>query len=483
MNINCSFIDEFNAHQHIKLLVDNNDIFLYDEKKYSLERLLQAYYCKLNAEIRTVVRSDEEFMPREMTLFNLDAIAAVLNEGENIFIDLTAIEDGAEKTNFLRQIIKLPLENELAGYLFILLEEKDCEDLANKQHHTCQIVKLKKPVDSEIREYVRTTLKNKITDNQKKRLLNSVLGKSLYEVDGIITKLNNTATKQVNEFLEKLESNGTCFDFLLQEFLASSKAYSYWMNDPTNENGVQDYVERGDDIENDITVSLNGKSCHNYIILGNAGSGKTTMVNHWAFKNRDKYIVLQFDSDAAIAGTGIVGAHEQRLNTFIDFVENFNKRADECGGKKIVMFIDEIHRIMGNGGAIGVASTGDMLKTHLMNKHFFVVGATTIKEYEASIAYDEPLSRRFWTSDLHDMTMAEVVETLQKFAKNNYDFTLNKGLAEIVIENSKKIERKPTMPAAPVKLLDFCLSYCQNKRLPLTKDIIVKIAAKRCIEE
>lgn len=478
-NYNCSFLKDLNDYQRVKFIVNHNDIFYSGGEKLNLESLLRSVYRWQGIELKTILRCDEAYMPTEMSLFSLDKIADDLMEGLYLFLDLTVIENGEEKANFLRQLVDLPLAKDLNGYLFVLLNGEDCEMF--KRQHTCQIVTLKTPSDREIKDFIKEKCKVTLTEQQGNRLLNVLLGKSLYEVDGIVTSLNGTPTKAVDGFFEKLESNGTCFDYLLEEFLKANKSFCYQMNAPANDNSEKDYVKRTDEIEKDITVVLGGKNCHSFILLGNAGCGKTTLVKNWGYQNADKYILLHFDSDAAIAGTGIVGSHEQRISDLIEFSKNFNRRAEECGGKKIVIFIDEIHRIMGNGGASGVASTGDMLKTHLTNRYLFVVGATTIKEYEY-IATDEPLSRRFWTSRLSDMTMAEVIETLQKFAMNNYGVTLNKELAKVVIENSKKIERVPTMPAAPIKLLDFCLAY-QEEGLPFTKENIEKLAQRRQLED
>jgi len=153
-------------------------------------------------------------------------------------------------------------------------------------------------------------------------------------------------------------------------------------------------IGRDNEIRRTIQILLR-RTKNNPVLIGEAGVGKTAIVEGIAKRIVDNDVpeglknkrILALDLGALIAGTKFRGEFEERLKAVL------NEVIDSQG--EIILFIDEIHMIVGAGAAEGALDAGNMLKPALARGEIKVIGATTINEYRKYIEKDKALERRF----------------------------------------------------------------------------------------
>ncbi|RMC24943.1 MULTISPECIES: ATP-dependent Clp protease ATP-binding subunit [unclassified Lactobacillus] len=165
---------------------------------------------------------------------------------------------------------------------------------------------------------------------------------------------------------------------------------------------------------------LNRRTKNNPVLIGEAGVGKTAVVEGLAqqivdgsvpAKLQDKRIV-SLNVVSLVQGTGIRGQFEQRMQQLIKELQSH---------KDIILFIDEIHEIVGAGNAEGGMDAGNIIKPALARGDLQLVGATTLKEYR-EIEKDSALARRFQPVDVKEPSVKETIRILQGIQKRYEDY-------------------------------------------------------------
>lgn len=181
------------------------------------------------------------------------------------------------------------------------------------------------------------------------------------------------------------------------------------------EGRVDPVIGRDEEIEQTIEV-LSRRGKNNPVLIGDAGVGKTAVVEGLAQRIADGDVpetladrrVIALDLSGVVAGTRYRGDFEERLNGII---EEVRAHSDE-----LVVFIDELHTVVGAGGGGsegGSMDAGNMLKPALARGELHVIGATTLEEYRRYIEKDAALARRFQPILVAEPTAADAVEILR----------------------------------------------------------------------
>ena len=158
---------------------------------------------------------------------------------------------------------------------------------------------------------------------------------------------------------------------------------------------------------------LSRRTKNNPVLIGEAGVGKTAIVEGIAQRIVDGKIpdsmrgksILSLDMGALVAGTKFRGEFEERLKAVVDEV----RKAEG----KIIIFIDELHTVIGAGAAEGAMDASNLLKPALARGELHCIGATTTDEYTKHIEKDPALERRFATVMVPEPTIADTVEILR----------------------------------------------------------------------
>lgn len=214
------------------------------------------------------------------------------------------------------------------------------------------------------------------------------------------------------------------------------------------------FVDRSDYLKR-LDVIIHRKYKNNPLLIGNAGVGKTAIVEGYAKKlvqEKSDISILALNLTSMLAGTRYRG----------DFEERFDKFVKEIASKKnVIIFIDEIHTIIGAATTDGNLDVANMLKPLLARNGIKLIGATTLEEYHKTIEKDKALARRFQTVFINEPTIDETKEILYGI-KADYEKYHQVKLSEevmnyLILESDRAIVNK-YRPDKCIDVLDDMLS-------------------------
>lgn len=203
-----------------------------------------------------------------------------------------------------------------------------------------------------------------------------------------------------------------------------------------------------------IIELLSRKTKNNPVLVGEAGVGKTSIVESLSYKIAKKEVpfplmgkrILSLDIGSLVAGTKFRGEFEERMKKLLkDTKEN----------PEIILFIDELHTLIGAGGSEGALDASNLIKPALSRGELQIIGATTAKEYTRYIEKEIALSRRFQKVKIEEPSFSESVEILRGVKKMYEDFHLVKYDDEVISEAVKLSSRYIHERALPDKAIDI----------------------------
>ena len=219
------------------------------------------------------------------------------------------------------------------------------------------------------------------------------------------------------------------------------------------DNKLDPVIGRKNEIERVIQI-LSRRTKNNPVLLGEAGVGKTAIVEGLAQKIvtgdipeilKDQRIII-LDLALMVAGTKYRGQFEERIKAVMDEI----KRSED-----IIIFIDELHTLIGAGGAEGAIDASNILKPALSRGEIQCIGATTLDEFRKHIEKDAALERRFQTIMVEPPTVDETIEIL-KGLRDKYEAHHRVKFTDAAIEAASKLsDRYITGRYLPDKAIDL----------------------------
>ena len=202
---------------------------------------------------------------------------------------------------------------------------------------------------------------------------------------------------------------------------------------------------------------LNRRTKNNPVIIGEAGVGKTAIAEALARRlaaddvpaNLSGKRIMALDMGMLLAGARFRGEFEERLNSVIEEV----RAADG----EVVLFIDELHNVVGAGAAEGAIDAANMLKPPLARGELRVVGATTLDEYRRHIEKDAALERRFAPVFLDEPSAEDAVEILLGLApryEQHHGITIGRDAIEAAVRLSQRYLTERRLPDKAIDLID-----------------------------
>ena len=236
--------------------------------------------------------------------------------------------------------------------------------------------------------------------------------------------------------------------------------------------GIDPVIARENEIERVIEI-LSRRSKNNPCLIGEPGVGKTAIAEGLALEiangnvpeNLKNKRIISLDLTCMVAGTKYRGDFEERIKNIIDEVqENGN----------IIVFIDELHNIVGAGSAEGAVDAANILKPSLARGDIRVIGATTLNEYRKYIEKDAALERRFQPVIVEEPSLEDAKEMIygvKSFYEKHHGVTITDEAIDSAINLSERFITDRFLPDKAIDLIDEASAKVKLKNFSLPENL------------
>ncbi len=241
------------------------------------------------------------------------------------------------------------------------------------------------------------------------------------------------------------------------------------LNKKALNNEIDPVVGREKEIKRVLEI-LSRRTKNNPLLIGEAGVGKTAIVEELsrmivsgdvplALRNKR---IISLDMASTVAGTKYRGEFEERMHKILKEIEE---------NDDIILFIDEIHTLVGAGGAEGAIDASNIFKPALSRNKLRCIGATTIDEYKKYIEEDGALERRFQKVTIEipsKQTVKEILNKLKSIYEKYHFVSISDEIIDIIIELTEKYVYDRNQPDKSIDILD---EVCAKVSLKESKEI------------
>ncbi len=291
-------------------------------------------------------------------------------------------------------------------------------------------------------------------------ILHSILSQKNARATEMIRSIGvepSTLINEIEQFLNRQQTQGPGnFNGITKRRKKTTLDYfGTDLTDKASKGKLDPVIGRENQIARIITI-LSRRTKNNPVLIGEPGVGKTAIVEGLALKIVAEEVpdsligkrIVMLDLAGMIAGTKYRGEFEDRLKKVMSELES---------DKKTIVFVDELHLIVGAGAAEGAMDAGNMLKPALARGNIQLIGATTTDEYSRHVEKDAALERRFQPIIVQESTPSETVNILKGLRKHYESFHKVK-ISDEVIEDTVRFASRYIndrfMPDKAIDLLD-----------------------------
>jgi len=292
--------------------------------------------------------------------------------------------------------------------------------------------------------------KAKVNPQSLKQHLNLIL-KSTSKFSDLTT---DEELKEIEEFLD----DGQVENTNLENFTIN-------LTNSEIQKNIDPVIGRTKEIDRLIEI-LSRRTKNNPVLLGDAGVGKTAIIEGLAKRITENKVpdvllnktILNLDIPSLLAGTMYRGEFESRLKKVIADIKN---------NPDTILFIDELHTIMGAGATTGSLDAANILKPALSRGHLRCIGATTFEEYKKHIESDKALERRFQTIVIDESSEDEAYQILLGLRDNYEKFhnvSIDNEAIKTAVELSKRFLPDKKLPDKAIDLVDEAAARMRVKK-------------------
>lgn len=291
-------------------------------------------------------------------------------------------------------------------------------------------------------------------DDDKEVTVEKLFLSLLEEGDGVANRILMGMNIDIDALYDKF-SNKFVYKNRGRKSKLLVEEYAVDFNQMARNNEFDPVIGRDDQINRIIEILLR-RTKNNPLLIGEAGVGKTAIVEELARKIENGLVpsslknkrILSVSIASLVAGTKYRGEFEERINKLIEEVEH---------ASDIILFVDEIHTIVGAGGAEGAIDASNILKPYLARGKIRLIGATTRAEYSKFLENDKALDRRFQKVFIEEPSISEtenILFNLKEIYENFHGIRIKDEIIKDIVLLSDRYINSGKQPDKALDVLD-----------------------------